>query len=130
LPLSAGTGNRAERDAAASVEPSLVFTSSSKDNIPAELGNSRTALATEIEETAPYAKHIAVLNYYQPIPSPLDFKQASIFPGGGQVDPVCWGLSHNLKDAYNDAVIIQAALTMPSQVRSATPLALASRTCS
>ena len=93
-----------------SVKPSMVFTSSSKDDIPAELGNIRTALATEIEEAAPYAKHIAVLNYYQPIPSPLDFKQASIFPGGGQVDPVCWGLSHNLKDAYNDAVIIQAAL--------------------
>ena len=92
-----------------SVSPAQVFTSSSMNDIPAALSNIRKALFLEIKEADLYAKHIAVLNYYQPIPNPVDFRKESIFPGG-QVDPVCWALSHNLKGAYNDAVIIQAAL--------------------
>ncbi len=91
------------------VNPSLVFKNYPND-IPTELANIRTALTDEIKQAAPYAKHIAVLNYYQVIPNPVDFKQSSIFPGSNQVDEACWGLSHNLKGAYNDAVILQAAL--------------------
>jgi hypothetical protein len=91
------------------VKPALVFTKTRGNDIPAELTNIRTALTDEIEQASPYATQIAVLNYYLPIPNPTDFKKTSIF-SGGQVDPVCWGLSHNLKGAYNDAVIIQAAL--------------------
>lgn len=74
-----------------------------------ELTNLHNALVSEIEQAAPYAKHIAVLDYYQAIPKPADFKKSSIFPGG-QVDPVCWWLSHNPKGAYGDAVILQDAL--------------------
>jgi hypothetical protein len=73
------------------------------------LANVRDALAKEIVQAAPHAKHVAVLNYYQIIPNPKDFKKTSITPGG-QVDPVCWGLSHNLQGAYNDAIIIQSAV--------------------
>lgn len=76
-----------------------------------KLGLVRSALAQEIEQISPDAKHIAVLNYYQPIPNPSDFKKASIFPNG-EVDPVCWGLSHNLQGAYDDATIIQSALNV------------------
>jgi hypothetical protein len=93
-----------------SVNPDRVFTNSPGNDIPAELSNIRKALSQEIKEASLYAKHVAVLNYYQPIPNPVNFDQGSIFPASGQVDPVCWGLSHNLKGAYNDAVIIQAAL--------------------
>lgn len=74
-----------------------------------QLGHVRTATAHIIEQAAPYTRTIAVLNYYDPVPRPQDFKNASIFPGG-KVDPVCWGLSHNEKGAYNDSVIIQTAL--------------------
>jgi lysophospholipase L1-like esterase len=77
--------------------------------LAAELANLHDALVNEIEQSASHAKHIAVLDYYQVIPRPADFKKASIFPGG-QIDPVCWGLSHNLKGAHNDAVIVQSAL--------------------
>ncbi len=73
------------------------------------LANVRDALAKEIVQAAHHAAHVAVLNYYQVIPKPADFKKSSIFPGG-KVDPVCWGLSHNLKGAHNDAVIVQSAL--------------------
>jgi hypothetical protein len=79
--------------------------------LASELANVRDALAQEIVQAAPYATHVAVLNYYQVIPRPADFKSSSIFPGG-QVDPVCWGLSHNLKGAHNDAVIVQSALNV------------------
>ncbi len=80
-------------------------------SVAAELANVRDAIAKEIVQVAPYAKHVAVLNYYQVIPKPADFKNSSIFPGG-QVDPVCWGLSHNLNGAYNDATIVQSALNV------------------
>jgi GDSL-like lipase/acylhydrolase family protein len=76
-----------------------------------ELANVRDALAKEIVQAAPDAKHVAVLNYYQVIPNPAGFKSSSIFPGG-QVDPVCCGLSHDLKDAHNDAFIVQSALNV------------------
>jgi hypothetical protein len=95
------------------VRKSSALTSALADNgkvdLPGILANVRKQIAKEIKQAAPYAQHIAVLNYYQVIPNPVDFKRSSIFPDG-QVDPVCWGLSHNLKGAYNDAVILQSAL--------------------
>jgi lysophospholipase L1-like esterase len=78
--------------------------------IPDELGNLRTALAEVIEQAAPDAKHIAVLNYYQAIPNPKDFQRASASPGPDELDLVCDGLAQNLAGSYNDAVILQAAL--------------------
>jgi hypothetical protein len=79
--------------------------------VTAELAHVRSALTSEIEQTAPYAKHIVVLNYYQVIPEPTEFQKSSI-SSGGKVDPVCWGLSHNLQGAYNDAVTLQSALNV------------------
>lgn len=78
--------------------------------VAAELGNLRGALAQEIKMVSPDTKQVLVLNYYQIIPSPSDFKNSSIFPASGKVDPVCWGLSHNPAVAWDDAQTIQTAL--------------------
>lgn len=95
----------------ACVRNSAVDTSTVLTNgVPGELANVRAALAKEIEQAAPYTKHIAILDYYQVIPNPKDFKRTSINPGRDQLDLVCDGLSHNLTGAYNDAIILQAAL--------------------
>lgn len=75
----------------------------------AKLQHVHDALVQLIESIASHAKEVAILNYYQIIPSQSDFSQASIFPDG-QVNPVCWGLSHNTKGAHDDAVIILNAL--------------------
>jgi lysophospholipase L1-like esterase len=87
-----------------------------KDNavtpeLAAKLANVRDALAKEIVQAAPHAKHIAVLNYYQIIPKPTDFKNSSI-TRGKQTDPLCSFLAPNLKDAYHDAAIVQSALNV------------------
>jgi hypothetical protein len=93
------------------VRTSTTTTSKGFSNgLPAELANVRTALTKEIEQASPNTKHIAVLNYYLPIPNPKDFKTASVNPSHNEVDLVCSGLSQNLTGAYNDAVIIQAGL--------------------
>ena len=78
------------------------------------------ALLSTIQSTSSQAKTVAVLNYYQIIPSPSDFDHQSVFPDKN-VDPVCWGLSHNEKGAHDDAVIIQNALngTIKSAVQDA-----------
>jgi hypothetical protein len=79
--------------------------------VASALVNVRSALAGVIEDLPPsYAQQVAVLDYYQIVPPPSQFAKSSIFPQKGQVDPVCWGLSHNEKGARQDAEVIQAAL--------------------
>lgn len=75
-----------------------------------ELQEVQDALVREITEAAPYAQHIAVLNYYQAIPRASDIRRSSIYYPHGQVDPVCWLLSNNAQGTRSDATIIQSAL--------------------
>jgi GDSL-like Lipase/Acylhydrolase family len=77
--------------------------------VAGKLGNVRGALANEIKTVSPHAKEVLVLNYYQIIPDPADFKQSSIFPDK-MVNPICWALSHNPAAAWDDANVIQSAL--------------------
>lgn len=88
---------------------SCVSGSNVSSKVAQEIGNVRGALASEIETVAKGADQVLVLNYYQIIPNRSDFDRSSIFPNG-KVDPFCWGLSHNLDGARQDAQIIQAAL--------------------
>jgi hypothetical protein len=78
--------------------------------VTARLNALRTALASEIDTVSTQAAKVAVLNYYQAIPAAAEFRPSSIFPSSGTVDPVCWGLSHNLNGARADSLVIQAAL--------------------
>jgi hypothetical protein len=55
------------------------------------------------------AAHIAVLNYYQAIPSLRDFDPRSAQPNGN-IDLICTLLAGNLSQTRNDAVVVQQAL--------------------
>ena len=64
-----------------------------------DLSRVRTSLAQAIEDVAPHAGTIAVLNYYQPVPAP-----SQIAPGtagsGLHTNLVCAGLKSNAADTY------------------------------
>ncbi len=60
--------------------------------------------------------HVAVVDYYQPVPTPSDFDALRITAGGG-MDPVCALLAIHESSAYADAVVLQTALN--AAIRSA-----------
>jgi hypothetical protein len=66
----------------------------SSDNTPTpsvqhELSNVTKALTAEIESVSSHTKRVAVLDYYDPIPSPTDFAKSSIEEPGRRVNPLC-----------------------------------------
>ena len=69
----------------------------------------RQSLTTMIEHAAPDARRIAVLDYYQPIPSPADFAGSSLGPDD-VVDPFCVALGANEGEVYREAQVLQGAL--------------------
>jgi hypothetical protein len=84
-----------------------------------ELTSVRSAITSEIETISPDVAHIAVLDYYQPVPSPASYDPASAVTLHGQVDLVCSMLQKpSLKgkvnpssdNVYRDAQAIQSAL--------------------
>ena len=75
----------------------------------AALGNLQRGLAHLITLTAPLAKHIAVINYYQPFPKPKDFNHLG-GTGVAGLDLVCWGMASNLEHGYADSEFLRSAL--------------------
>ena len=61
--------------------------------------------------------HVAVVDYYQPIPRPSDFDALRV-TGGGGIDPVCALLAIHEVGVYSDAVVLQTALN--AAIKSAT----------
>ena len=77
--------------------------------VAAELARVRTSLARAIEVMAPDAGRIAVLDYYQPIPSPSQIADDSGVSGLG-TNLVCTGLKLNAAGTSADAQLVLAAL--------------------
>jgi hypothetical protein len=79
--------------------------------VSGNLAHLRAALASEIEQVAPYAQHVVVLNYYQPFPAPADIDPSTTSPdASGIIDPVCWLLGQDVAGSSAYAVALQAAL--------------------
>ena len=86
-------------------------------SVALRLDHLRTALTAIIDQVAPHAGRVAVLDYYQPIPAPADFSPTSVSRrvvagGATQVDVnlVCAGLALNRDAAYADARFLQQEL--------------------
>ena len=77
--------------------------------VAAELARVRTSLARAIEVMAPDAGRIAVLDYYQPIPSPSQIADDSGVSGLG-TNLVCTGLKLDASGAYAAAQVVLTAL--------------------
>ncbi len=75
-----------------------------------DLSNVTSALTAEIESVSPYTKRVAVLNYYDPIPSPTDFSKSSIGAPGHEVDPLCLLIGMNKNSLSNQGEIVVNAL--------------------
>ena len=73
------------------------------------LAHARTSLADAIESMAPHAGTIAVLNYYQPVPTPAEIADDSGLSGLG-VNLVCTGLKANAAATYAAALVVSAAV--------------------
>ncbi len=87
----------------------------SPDNTPIpsvrqELSNVTSALTAEIESVSSHTKRVAVLNYYDPIPSPSDFSKSSVDEPGHQVNPLCLLIGLNKDSLSNQGDIIVDAL--------------------
>ncbi len=94
----------------------------SSDNTPTpsvqhDLSNVTRALTTEIQSVSSHTKRVAVLNYYDPIPSPSDFAHSSIEESGHQVNPLCLLIGMNKNSLSNQGEIIVDALN--SAIREA-----------
>ena len=77
--------------------------------VAAALGRVRISLARAIEAMAHDAGHIAVLDYYQPIPSPSQIADDSGQSGLG-TNLVCTGLKANAGGTAADAQVVLTAL--------------------
>ena len=75
--------------------------------VATELSRVRSSLADAIEQIAPHAGTVAVLDYYQPIPSPSEIADDSALSGLG-TNLVCAGLKAN---ASSTAAAAQVVLT-------------------
>lgn len=87
----------------------------SSDNAPTlsveqDLANVTSALTTEIESVSPYTERVAILNYYDPIPSPTDFSRSSIGVAGNEANPLCLLIGMNKNSLSNQGEIIVGAL--------------------
>jgi hypothetical protein len=79
--------------------------------ITKELKNVRSSLKSIIEQVSHYTKQIAVVDYYEPVPSPNDFDGSSSH-SGTNVDPICLALQTDKDGAYNEGVIVTTALNV------------------
>jgi hypothetical protein len=78
-------------------------------DISADLGRVRRGLAATIEQIAPDAGVVAVLDYYQPIPAPSQIADDSGLSGLG-TNLVCTGLKANAATTASAAQIVLGAL--------------------
>jgi hypothetical protein len=78
-------------------------------HLAADLSNVRASLAHAIEIMAPHAATIAVLGYYQPIPSPAEIIGTTA-ASAGHTNLVCSGLKLNAASTYAAARVVLAAL--------------------
>jgi hypothetical protein len=74
-----------------------------------ELSRVRGSLATAIEQVAPHAATVAVLNYYQPIPTPGQIAGDTSLSGLG-TNLVCTGLKGNASSTAAAAQVVLSAL--------------------
>ena len=74
-----------------------------------ELANVRSSLASGIEQVAPHAGTVAVLNYYQPIPQPGQIADDTSL-SGGRTNLVCTGLKANAASTSAAADLVLAKL--------------------
>jgi hypothetical protein len=77
--------------------------------VAADLTRVRSSLARAIEAMSPHAGRIAVLDYYQPIPSPSQIADDAALSGFG-TNLVCTGLRVNAAGTFADAQLVLAAL--------------------
>lgn len=77
--------------------------------VATQLARARTSLAGAIESMAPHARTIAVLDYYQPVPTPAEIADDSGVSGLG-VNLVCAGLKANAAGTYAAALVVSAAV--------------------
>lgn len=77
--------------------------------IAADLSRVRSGLASVIEQIAPDAKTVAVLDYYQPIPAPAEIADDSGLSGLG-TNLVCTGLKANASSTAAAAQEVLGAL--------------------
>ncbi len=77
--------------------------------IAADLAHVRSSLAQAIEELAPHASTIAVLDYYQPIPEPSQIADGTA-TSGLHTNLVCSGLEPNAGSTFAAAQIVLTAL--------------------
>jgi hypothetical protein len=78
-------------------------------SVAADLANVRRSLAHAIEEVAPHAQTVAVLNYYQPVPTSSAIADDTGASGLG-VNLVCTGLKANGTATATAAQVVLAAL--------------------
>jgi hypothetical protein len=78
-------------------------------DISADLARVRHALSAAIEQVAPDAGTVAVLDYYQPIPSPSEIADDSGLSGLG-TNLVCTGLKANGASTLASAQVVLTAL--------------------
>ena len=76
-------------------------------SVEQDLSNVTGALTTEIESVSPHAKRVAVVNYYDPIPTSTDFSKSSILAPGTQMNPLCFlvGLNKSSISGQSDVVV-------------------------
>jgi hypothetical protein len=74
-----------------------------------ELARVRSSLASAIEQVAPDAETVAVLNYYQPIPAPGQIADDTSVSGLG-TNLVCTGLKANASSTATAAQVVLSAL--------------------
>jgi hypothetical protein len=74
-----------------------------------ELANVRSSLASGIEQVAPDAATVAVLNYYQPIPGPGQIADDTSL-SGSETNLVCTGLKANAASTSAAADLVLAKL--------------------
>jgi hypothetical protein len=74
-----------------------------------DLANVRTSLAAAIEQVAPDAATVAVLNYYQPIPQPSQIGDDTSL-SGSETNLVCTGLKANAASTSAAADVVLSKL--------------------
>jgi hypothetical protein len=74
-----------------------------------ELANVRSSLASAIEQVAPDAATVAVLNYYQPIPQPSQIASGTSL-SGSETNLVCTGLKANAASTSAAADVVLSKL--------------------
>jgi hypothetical protein len=75
--------------------------------VASRLDDARKSIAGAIESMAPHARTIAVLNYYQPVPSPQDLEDSGL--SGLRTNLVCTGLEANPAPTYEAAQVVSMA---------------------